>query len=97
VKETVSDEARVDQWGVRATDKMHNSLLICSAPHTIVQYVSYYVTVPHTCNATLIMTHIHKDLNIFEPSDTFEKAFDSTHLLDHLSKLGVLREQLVDG
>ena len=33
---------------------------------------------------------------MFEPSDTFEKAFDSTHLLHHLSKLGVLREQLVD-
>lgn len=27
---------------------------------------------------------------------TFEEAFDAAHLLDHLSKLGVLRQQLLD-
>lgn len=27
---------------------------------------------------------------------TFKEAFDAAHLLDHLSKLGVLRKQLLD-
>ena len=31
------------------------------------------------------------------PRHTLEQSLDTTHLLDHLCKLGVLRKQLVDG
>jgi len=50
----------------------------------LLQHITIHSNEPH---------HVNHQITAL---DTFEKAFDSTHLLHHLGKLGVLRQQLID-